>query len=280
MKPLENTHVLTLAVNLPGPLAVARLHHLGAAVVKVEPPDGDPLARVRPDWYGELHQGQEIVRLNLKEPAERLRLDEWLAWADLLITATRPAALQRLGLAWDSLHARYPRLCQVGIVGYLAPLNDLPGHDLTYQARAGLLTPPHLPRACIADLAGAQEVVSTALALMLARDRGQGSPCVWVSLAHAAEWFAEPFRRGLTAPGGILGGGVPGYQLYPAKEGWVALAALEPHFLQRLLDELNMTCAREDEFQRIFLTRTATEWEVWGTKRDLPIAAVREVATA
>jgi crotonobetainyl-CoA:carnitine CoA-transferase CaiB-like acyl-CoA transferase len=274
MKPLDNVRLLTLAINLPGPLAVARLCQLGAAVVKVEPPDGDPLAHARPDWYRELHVGQEIFRLNLKDTADRARLEVWLADADLLITAMRPAALQRLGLVWDGLHARFPRLCQVAIVGYPPPLDDLPGHDLTYQARAGLLTPPHLPRACIADLAGAQGVVSTALALLLARERGQGSQCLSVSLAQAAEWFAEPFRKGLTAPGGLLGGGLPGYHLYRAKEGWVALAALEFHFQQKLAGELGLDCASEEQLQRVFMTRTAQEWELWGAQHDVPIAAV------
>jgi crotonobetainyl-CoA:carnitine CoA-transferase CaiB-like acyl-CoA transferase len=280
MEPLANLHVLTLAVNLPGPLAAARLRRLGAAVVKVEPPAGDPLARASPDWYRELHEGQEIFRIDLKDPAERTRLDALLDRADLLLTATRPAALQRLGLAWAELHARHPRLCQVAIVGHPAPRDDLPGHDLTYQAEAGLLTPPHLPRVCVADLGAAQEVVGTALGLILARERGQGGQYAYVSLAHAAEWFAEPFRRGLTAPGGLLGGGVPRYQLYRAKEGWVALAALEPHFERRLLAELGLGAPSQEDLQRAFLVCTAREWEVWGAQRDIPIAAVREVPSA
>jgi crotonobetainyl-CoA:carnitine CoA-transferase CaiB-like acyl-CoA transferase len=280
MKPLENTRVLTLAVNLPGPLAAARLRQLGAAVVKVEPPAGDALAQASPDWYRELHEGVEIIRLNLKDAGDRARLDTWLSQADLLLTATRPAALKRLGLAWAELHARYPRLCQVALVGYAAPSEDLPGHDLTYQARAGLVMPPHLPRACIADLAGAQEGVAAALTLLLARERGQGSQYASVSLARAAEGFAEPWSRGLTAASGALGGALPGYQLYRAQEGWVALAALEPHFLRTLVGELDLAGTNREEFQRVFLTRTAQEWELWGAQHDVPIAAVRDAPFA
>src|SRR5262245_30281353 len=280
MKPLDNTRMLTLAINLPGPLAAARLRQLGAAVTKVEPPEGDPLAHARPDWYRRLHEGQEVVRLNLKDAEDRTRLETWLGRADLLLTSNRPAALGRLGLAWAELHTRYPQLCQVAIVGYPAPREDLPGHDLTYQARAGLLTPPHLPRACVADLAGAQEVVGAALALLLARERGQGGQHVSVSLAEAAEWFAEPLRQGLTAPGGVLGGGLPGYQLYRAQEGWVALAALEAHFQRRLVGELGLACGSPEEFQRVFLTRTAREWELWGGQHDVPIVAVGAVPPA
>src|SRR6516165_2149215 len=110
MKPLQNLRILTLATNLPGPVAVARLHQLGASVTKIEPPQGDALQHARPDWYRALHQGQEVIRLNLKDPADRASLEPRLAEADLLITATRPAALERLGLAWADLHSRHPRL--------------------------------------------------------------------------------------------------------------------------------------------------------------------------
>jgi alpha-methylacyl-CoA racemase len=277
VKPLQDIRVLTLAINLPGPLAAASLRQLGATVVKIEPPEGDPLAQIKPHWYRALHEGHEILCLNLKEAADRARLAEKLETADLLITATRPAALHRLGLAWEELHTRHPQLCQVAIVGYPSPHEDIPGHDLTYQARLGLLEPPHLPRTMVADLAGAQQAVCAALALLFARERGQGSNYMQVSLAQAAERFAEPLRQGLTAFGGILGGALPGYNLYRARDGWVALAALEPHFWRKLSAELGLPSPDRQQLQMIFLTRTAVEWEAWGVQRDLPLGAVRNV---
>jgi crotonobetainyl-CoA:carnitine CoA-transferase CaiB-like acyl-CoA transferase len=273
---LEKIRVLTLAINLPGPLAVARLRQLGAAVVKIEPPDGDPLSFAKPEWYRELHDGVQISRLNLKDENDRRTVDQYLEQADLLITATRPAALARLGLSWTELRARYPRLLQVAIVGHDAPNEAMPGHDLTYQAQSGLLTPPNLPRACIADWAGAQEVVIAALSLILARQSNGNGGYEQVSLAGAAERFAEPLRRGLSVPGGILGGGFPGYDLYRAAEGWIAIAALEPHFWQRLSDELGLVSPRKEQLQEAFLTRTAIEWQSWAQERDLPLVAVRD----
>lgn len=274
MKPLENIRVVSLAVNLPGPVAAARLGELGAMVVKVEPPAGDPLDHARPEWYRELHQGQQVVRLNLKEPTDRRRLDDCLEPADLLLTATRPTALERLGLAWPTLHARFPRLCQIALVGYLPP-DERPGHDLTYQASLGLLDPPHLPRTVLADLAGAREAVSAALALILARERGQGCHCAHVSLAEAARLFTAPLRHRLTVPGEVLGGGLPGYNLYRACDGWIAVAALEPHFWRRLVQELGVAAPDREQLQAVFLTRTAEQWEAWAAERDLPLAAVR-----
>jgi crotonobetainyl-CoA:carnitine CoA-transferase CaiB-like acyl-CoA transferase len=275
MTPLDDIHVLSLAVNLPGPVAAARLQRLGAAVVTIEPPDGDPLEAACPQWYRALRQGQEVLRLDLKEDAGRARLHEHLARADLLLTAVRPAALQRLALSWAELHPRYSRLVHVGIVGHPAPDDDLPGHDLTYQARLGLLTPPYLPRVLVADWAGAHAVVGAALALLLARERGRGRQSVQVSLAEAAADFAEPWRHGLTAPDGLLGGGLPQYNLYRARDGWVAVAALEGHFWKRLLAELGLSTSDRETLQRVFATRTAGEWETWAAERDLPVAAVR-----
>jgi len=279
MRPLENVQVLTLAINLPGPLAVSRLRQMGAAVVKVEPPGGDPLASANPEWYRELHEGVTLDRLNLKDPNDRRALGRQLETADLFVTATRPAALSRLGLSWFELHDCYPRLSQVAIVGHGPPKEEAPGHDLTYQAQCGLLSPPHLPRACIADWAGAQEIVIAALGLILARQRNQEGSYVQISLAGAADRFAEPLRRGLTAPGGILGGGYPGYGVYRTRGGSIALAALEPHFWQKLADELGLSAPTRERLEDVFLTRTALEWETWAGEKDLPLVAVKETVS-
>jgi crotonobetainyl-CoA:carnitine CoA-transferase CaiB-like acyl-CoA transferase len=274
MRPLDGLGVLTLAVNLPGPVAVARLHRLGAAVVKIEPPGGDPLTHVLPRWYELLHQGQSVHRLDLKGDAGRRQLEEWLGRSDLLVTAMRPAALGRLGLDWASLHARHPRVCHVAIIGDPPPHQERPGHDLTYQARAGLLEPPRLPRTCLADLAGAERVVWTALALLLARQRGQEAQYAEVSLAETADDFAAPWRYGLTTPDGVLGGAYPGYDLYPTRDGWVAVAALEPHFREKLSRELGLAAPDRGQFRQMFLTKTAEEWEAWAAERGLPLAQV------
>ncbi len=85
--PLHGVRAVTLAVNVPGPVAAARLRTLGATVVKIEPPAGDPLEAVSAAWYRELRAGQEVVQLNLKEDGDRRALDDLLGRADLLLTA-------------------------------------------------------------------------------------------------------------------------------------------------------------------------------------------------
>jgi len=274
--PLRGVRVVTLAVNVPGPVAAARLHALGASVTKVEPPGGDPLEAVSLAWYHELRAGQEVVRLDLKQPEDRAALDDLLGRADLLLTASRPAALDRLGLAWPGLHARFPRLAWVAIVGHAAPHADASGHDLTYAASVGLLDPPRLPRTLLADLAGAEQAVSAALALLYARERGQDADYAEAPLAEAARSFAPPLRHGLTQPGGPLNGGLPAYNVYRASEGWIAVAALEPHFRERLQRELELERLDAEALRHAFRRHSAAYWEAWGLERDLPVSALRE----
>lgn len=276
LEPLRGFRVVSLAINVPGPVAAARLRQLGAEVVKVEPPVGDPLAIYAPAWYRALAAGQRVLRLDLKTAEGRERLDELLAGADLLLTAQRPAALARLGLDRATLRQRFPRLVHVAITGYPPPRQDEPGHDLTYLAAAGLVTPPHLPRTLLADLAGAERAVSAALALLLARERGQGAAYAEIALAEAAASLAEPLRHGLTAPGGILGGALPFYRFYLARDGWVAVAALEPHFAERMKRALSVSRGDAAELEAVFRQRPAAHWEAWARQHDLPLVAVRE----
>jgi alpha-methylacyl-CoA racemase len=279
MRPLDAVSVVSLAVNVPGPTTAARLLALGASVTKIEPPAGDPLATAHPAWYDELRAGQQVLKLDLKQEADRTRLEGLLETADLLLTSNRPGALARLGLAWAELHARFRRLCQVAIVGYPAPDQERPGHDLTYAAEHGLLVPPDLPRTLVADLGGAELATTAAVALLLARERDGEAGYAEVALADAASSFAAPLRHGATTPGGPLGGGSPGYGLYPARGGWLAVAALEPHFQQRLAEQLGLDELTHDALTTAFRARTAEDWEAWGREHDLPLCAVQNLGS-
>jgi len=267
--------VVSLGLNVPGPLVAARLAEFGASVTKVEPPTGDFLAMGAPEWYQALTKGQGILTLDLKSEAGQAKFGDLLASADLLLTTQRPAALKRLSLDWETLHAQYPRLCHVAIVGHPAPDNDVPGHDVTYLAHHGLLRPPDLPLTLAADILGAEQAASAALALLASAQRTGEGAYLEVALADAAAVLAQPLVHGLTAPRGTLGGGVPGYGLYAAQDGYIAVAALEPRFLARLTDELGLPDASHEDLARAFETRPAAAWEAWATEHDIPIVAVR-----
>lgn len=252
------------------------MRELGATVIKVEPPGGDPLARITPAWYESLTRDQKVIRLNLKEPDERAQLDHLLEESDLLVTATRSSALDRRSLGWSQIHERFPRLCHVAIVGHLPPKDEKAGHDATYQGELGLIAPPHLPRTLLADLAGAERVVSAAATLLFARERSRVAGYAQVSLVEAASIFADPLRYGLTTQSGPLGGALPGYNIYRTLDGWIVVAALEAHFWERLQHEVDLREPTKDELGRVFLTRGSGDWEEWANAHDLPLVALPE----
>jgi crotonobetainyl-CoA:carnitine CoA-transferase CaiB-like acyl-CoA transferase len=271
---MAGIRVVSLAVNLPGPLTAARYVELGAYVTKVVPPGGDPLQWVSPEWHDNLKEDQELVTLDLKSEGGQAQLAQLLLEADVLLTATRPAALSRLGLEWPSLSANFPRLCQVAIVGFGPPDENRAGHDLTYQASAGLLEPPEFPRLPLADYAGSERAVSATLALLWERDRtGRGGQAV-VPMVDALRPYAHALCYGLLEPGTLLGGASPLYGLYRTRDGWVALAALEPHFRERVKAGLDIESLTSAALATAFCTRTSAEWDQWAKEHDVPLSAV------
>lgn len=275
MNLLSGLRVVSTALNLPGPAACARLRDLGASVTKVEPPSGDAFEAYCGAWYRRLHAGMTVERLDLKSGPGREAFHQLLAGADLLVTAQRPSALARLGLDPASLAARHGRLCHVAITGHPAPDEELPGHDLTYLAIHGLLTPPAMPASLFADMAGAERAVSTALALVISRDRTGHGVAAHAPLEDGARMLAQPLLEGLTRHGALLGGGAPGYNIYSTSAGWIAVAALEPHFAERLARDLGLETLTHEALRARFATDTAVGWESWARERDLPLVALR-----
>ena len=269
-EPLAGIRVVSLASNLPGPIAAAQLASMGAQVTKIEPPAGDPLAAVARAWYDELVGDQEIVVLDLKQSEQRGRLDDYLADADALITAMRPSALSRLDL--HRLSETHPALVHVEIVGHDGDAAEVPGHDLTYQAAHGTLCPPTMPLVPVADLLGAERAVSAAVAGLLSRTRVGRGGHYKIVLDHAAQMAGAAVRHGLMGPATPLGGALPTYRIYPTLDGYVALGALEPHFAARVTEHIGRTI---EELESTFKTRTTSDWEAIGRELDIPLAEVK-----
>jgi len=255
-----------MAPNVPGPVAVARLVAGGAAAIKIEAPWGDPLEGLCQSWYDELHAGITVIRLDLKTADGMRTLVDLLGSASVFIASHRPAALKRLGLDATSLSQRFPLLRHVNIVGDTAHPDEA-GHDLTYQAKAGLLQ-DGLPRTLLADLFGAERVHAAVIEMM---HTGPGGQRV-IGLYDALRDLAAPLRHGLTAPGGALGGANAAYGVYATQDGGVAVGALEPHFRDRLYTALGL--ADGSPIATVMATKTAAEWERWGHERDIPIKVI------
>jgi len=154
----------------------------------------------------------------------------------------------------------------LNIVGELdAP--EIPGHDLTYLAKAGLLG-REIPRSVFADVLAGVQAFATALLLLRQPPGSQAQ----VGLYDTVATLVAARTHGLTGPGNMLGGAVPAYGLYETREGRIAVAAIERHFHARLYQELGLAAGAE--LTAVFLTRTASEWERWANERDLPITVV------
>lgn len=274
-RPLADVRVVTIALNVPGPVTVERLVRYGAAVTTVLPPSGDPLEQYCPPWFADLHRGQQVTTLDLKSEVGRARMADLLDEADLLVTSSRASALRRLSVDFATLHERHPRLCQIDIVGHPGEGADIAGHDLTYQATEGLIRPPAMPTTLVADMFGAERAVSEALVALRVRD-ATGAGCRReVALSDAAHDAARPVAYGMTSAGGPLDGALPAYGIYAAQDGWIALAALEPHFERRARELLDVDGTAE-AYAAVFATRPVADWQVWAAEHDVPLAPIHQ----
>ena len=240
---LKGTRILSLSLNLPGPAALMRCHAMGASCVKLAPPSGDPMQAYCTAAFERLHVGVRQVEADLKTDAGQKRLQRELARTDILLTSFRPSALSKLGLSWKRLHATYPTLNQIAIVGSPGVRAEEPGHDLTYLAEHDLVPGLDLPPSLYADMGGSLLVSEAVLQTVVQRQRQllQGRDLasikgryLEIALSEAAKYLALPRTWGLTRPGADVGGGHAGYRIYACRDGRVALAALEPHFAAAL----------------------------------------------
>ena len=281
-QPLKGFQILSLALNLPGPAALMRLHHLGAVCVKLEPPAGDPMRHYSPAAYAQLHDGIEVLAADLKTPRGQELLHRRLAQADVLLTSFRPSAFAKLGIDWDGLHRLYPALSQVAIVGSSGAHADKPGHDLTYLAESGLVPSIELPATLYADMSGSLMAIEAVLQVALLQRVPEDPEGVFieVALSSAADYLALPRQWGLSAPSGWVGGAHAGYQVYECKNGRVAIAALEPHFAAALCaaaginvaDAATLLAPATRRLISIFLlTQTRRDLEELSLARDIPL---------
>lgn len=289
-KPLKGVRVLTLALNLPGPAAVMRLHAMGAKCTKLEPlaPSGlgtaDPMGIYKPAAYEVMHNGLKVLQADLKSDRGQATLHKQLAQTDVLITSFRPSALMKLGLAWKDLHKRYPSLCVVSIVGAPGESAEEAGHDLTYQAASGLVNGLEMPASLYADMGGslfATEAVLQALLLRQRPGRSIGKGVFHeVALSEASTFLALPRTWGLTVPSGDVGGAHAGYKIYPCKNGRVAVAALEPHFAARLCEAAGLDKAAAKLMHKrsthagiaqFFSTQTRAQLDKLASSKDIPL---------
>jgi alpha-methylacyl-CoA racemase len=265
---LRGVLVVDFTRYLPGPFASRELLRLGARVVRVEAPDGDPLRTVAPGWDAALNSGKESVVWDLeRDPTFGPAL---AGRADVVLEGFRPGVAERLGIGASALPESVV-YCSVTGFGE----GDLrAGHDLNYAGWAGLLadTAPALPPVQVADIAGGSLfAVIEILAALLERQKngGRGAHLI-VSMTHNAHRLAAHRLRG--EPERTLTGGLACYRIYETADNrFLTVTAVERKFWQRLCEligrpELVERHYEQDqealaaELEAVFRSRPLAEW--------------------
>ena len=177
---LEGVRILDLGIWRPVPYATQLLVEMGADVIKVEPPGGDPM-RVFPELFAVLNAGKRSIVIDLKDEDGVAEVLALAADADAVMEGFRPGVADRLGVGYEALRTINPAIVYCSISGYGAdgPLAQVPGHDVNYQAYAGVLRPrggaPSFGSLPVGDLgAGVTAAMATIAACLRARTTGEG----------------------------------------------------------------------------------------------------------
>ena len=247
---LAGLRVLDLSVWRPGPYATQLLAEIGADVLKIEPPGGDPM-RAYPELFAGLSANKRSIVLNLKDDDDRQRGLQLASNADVVIEGFRPGVVARLGVAYDDVRSVNASIvyCSLSGMGQAGPLALAPAHDLNYQAWAGALRPegddPVVGRLPIADLAGGVFAAFAICAAVVRRQRTGEGEYIDVSMSDVlATWTgAVPPRAEGVDPAAR---GVPGYGIFETADGQhLALSIItENHFWSGLCDVLGLDDVR------------------------------------
>jgi crotonobetainyl-CoA:carnitine CoA-transferase CaiB-like acyl-CoA transferase len=271
---LDGMKVLDPSWWRPMPHATQILADLGAQVLKIEPPGGDPM-RAYPDIFAGLARHKRSIVLDLKSAEGRARAAELATEADVFCEAWRPGVADRLGLGYDALRAVNPDIIYCSISGYgqTGPWRDLAGHDLNYQALGGAVAPrphdrgePEVPRLPAADLeAGTLAALLVCAAWAKRHITGDGER-IDVAMADAIAWWIGPHTEVRVEGAERSSGGHPGYGVFRTADGrYLALAPLGE---QHLFDGICKGLGLDDLVGLAFLDRLDRTEEINGRVAD------------
>lgn len=272
MSSFDDISIISMGQNIPAPYACEKLSKMGIPVLKVESVSGDLVDRFFPDWYEKMHEEQTVIKLNLKDNSDKNKLYSKLENANVFITSSLPQSLKAMGLDWETLHEKFPKLNVIQIFGDLTQ-PEIPGHDNLYQAELGLINPPNTPKVLWTDLVTANEVVIKCMELILKNIVGE---LVKVGMKESLGEYLHGWNVGATQSPGILSGDWAPYSFYECKEGWIALAAFEEKYQNILKEKLELVEINKETLQEKFKLKTATEWQRWAESNLIPLKEIKD----
>lgn len=313
---LDGVRVIDLGTVITGPLACQMLGDLGADVIKVEPPAGDPFRRTHGDDYGAtflaFNRNKRSVMLDLDKARDRERLLGLVDGADVLLDNFRPGVLDKLGLAPATLSARNPRLVQCSITGFgeTGPYRRRPAFDGIAQALggiAGLMIDPDEPLAfgpTISDNVTGMYACYAMLGALVERTRtGRGRRLevnmLEASMAFIPDAYSNYLRSG-RSPDRLSrvsvsqsfafrcgDGRALAIHLSTREKFWAALTeaiaapelAADPRFATHL-DRVRHYTEVQKELAARFATRPREAWTAILAEADVPFAPIHSIADA
>ena len=302
-RPLDGLIVVDFSQFLSGPVCSLKLADLGARVIKIERPDVGDLCRYLylsdvdidgdNSLFHAINRNKESVTADLRNEADRQKLSELLATADVMIQNFRPGVIERQGFGYEAVRAINPRIVYGSISGYGedGPWKDLPGQDLLAQARSGLLwltgsceDPPMPMGLAVADMMAGNALAQGILAALVGRGLHGRGALVETSLFEAMIDFQfevlttylndgrrMPERSGVNGAHAYLG--AP-YGVYETADGHLALA-ITPSLqklaellcvegLEHYYDDKDALLTHRDAIKTVLAkrirTRTTSDW--------------------
>jgi len=315
---LKGIRVLDLSSFLPGPYLTLALADHGAEVIKIEAPGGgDPGRHIEPQdgdstvFFRNLNRGKKSIVLDLKSEEGRATLLSLCESADVFVESFRPGVMKRLGIDYETVNARNPRIvyCSVSAFGQSGPYVARPAHDIAIEALSGVLSmtlgednQPAMPGVPLADLLAGLQGLSGVLMALLAREKtGQGdfidigmqdamlAGCLNIMGPTIASGVQPVAKHQRTTGGGAL------YRIYrTADDRHLCLAGQEPKFVETLLNALGKPdlcepCLRGpgphqqivmDFLAATFASETAAEWDARLGKLDICHAILKTLPEA
>ncbi len=253
-KLFAGVRVIDFSNNVAGPCTAAMLADFGADVIKVEKPvTGDDSRGYSPSINGHglsglwLNRGKRSIALNLKNPIGKSLFLELLNTADVLIESSRPGVMKRLGLDYETLKDKFPRLIMLSISGFgqTGPYRDLPGYDIIAQAASGLMyvngfpdNPPTRVGPAVSDYVCAHNGFGAISAALYYREKSGKGQQIDLSVAECALSINDYIPSGFLDPKIKRTGNhhalMAPYGVFNCSHGSISLGAINPSLWERL----------------------------------------------
>lgn len=277
--PLSDLKILDFTGLLPGPFATWHLADLGAQVLRIlHPSREDLLLAHKPKLFELFHRGKDSLRLDLKKEDSIVQIKTLIGEGyNTLLEGFRPGTMDRLGLGYELLSSEFPELIYCSLSAFPSSSNkaQFAGHDLNHYSLSGLQDlwrhkgkKAPLPATPLADSMAGLHCALGIVSAAYERTRSAQGQQIHVNLMESVDTLAQlascdANEEEAMQPSSDLLTGASSYNLYETKDGrYMAQAALEPHFLKRILDLMKLEASlltKPEKLHKAFADRFLEE---------------------